>query len=93
MLSDPLVSAALLDAASFDDVRVDEVPCHFTVRTPGDVFSFMSKCSPRGMYIYDRQPAHVQATIRQALIEAGTRILQDGGRISCPVVLASGAKR
>jgi hypothetical protein len=94
MLSNPMVSAAMMDAAGFTDVAVEEVPCHFTSSSAGDVLSFMRKCAPRAVFIYDRQSPETQARIEQDLLNAGAEAMaEEGGRIPCPIVLATGTKK
>lgn len=94
MLGDPMMSAAMMDAAGFIDVNAEELPCHFTATSPNDVLGFMSRCSPRAIYIFERQNPDVQARIRQDLLDAGANAMaNNGGRISCPIVLATGTKK
>lgn len=94
MLSDPLVSTALMEAAGFADVRIDEVPCHFTVRQKTEIVEFLKKCAPRALPVYEAQPAHVRTLIDRALEEEGAKALVvNAGRIVCPALLVSGTKR
>lgn len=92
MLSDPMVCAALMDAAGFADVEISEIPVHFNASTPGDVYEFMRRCAPRANYIFDRQLPEVQLRIEEALRDAGVKIVADGGKISCPSLLVVGRK-
>lgn len=93
MLSDPMVSVALMDASRFTDVRVSEIPCHFTMREPGDMLDFMKKCAVRGVFIYDRQVPEVKARIEQALKDEGAKAMaEDQGRVPCPILLVTGTK-
>lgn len=93
MLSDPMVCAALMDAARFADVKIDEIPTHFTARAPGDVLEFMRKCALRAIYIFDRQSPEVQAKIETALLKEGAKaVTENAGRIACPSLLVSGIR-
>jgi ubiquinone/menaquinone biosynthesis C-methylase UbiE len=93
MLGEPHICTALMQAAGFVDVRVDEVPCHFNVRRSTDVREFMHKCAPRTLPLYKAQTADVRACIEHALEAAGAKALADGGRIACPALLVSGTRR
>lgn len=94
MLSDPMVCAALMDAATFDDTRVQEVPCYFAAKSPSDVLAFLRKCALRAIYIVDRQSPEVRAKIEADLMDAGAKAIEQySGRIPCPVLLTSGTKR
>lgn len=91
MLSDPLVSMALMDAAGLTEIRVEEVPCHFDVRTPRDILGFLNHCSPRVLPIFRAQTEEIRGHIEQALINEGKKAIAVGGsRIPCPILLASG---
>lgn len=93
MLSDPLVSVALMDAARFTDIGVVDLPCFFTVRTPDDILDFLLKCGARGAYAYEQQPAEARARIDRLLREEGAKALAvDGGRIPCAALLVTGTK-
>ena len=93
MLSDPLVSVALMDAARFTEIGVAELPCFFTVRTPNDILDFLLKCGARGAYAYEQQPAEARARIDQILRDEGGKALAvDGGRIPCAALLVTGIK-
>jgi ubiquinone/menaquinone biosynthesis C-methylase UbiE len=93
MLSDPMVCAALMDAARYDKVRIEEIPTHFTARAVSDVLEFLRKCAPRAIYILDRQRPDVRAKIEEALLaEGAAAIAQGGGKISCPSLLVTGIK-
>ncbi len=94
MLSDPNVSAALMDAASFIDTRVEEVLCTFAASSPADVLSFLRKCALRAIYIVDRQSPDVRARIEEDLLAAGAMaITEHSGKIPCPILMTSGTKR
>ena len=93
MLSDPMVSTALMDAGRFTGVEITEVACDFELLAPADMLEFMKKCAVRPVYIFERQTPEVQARIEQALLDEGARaIAQDGGRMACPILLVSGVK-
>lgn len=94
MLSDPLVCRAVMDAAGFADVEVEEIPCHFDLDTPADIVAFLRKCSPRALPLFEAQSAEVKARIERALEEAGVRFVEtDGGRIACPVLVVRGVRK
>ena len=52
----------------------------------------MMKCSPRAVYLYERQPAEGRARIEQGLRQVGARAMAQGGELPCPALLISGAK-
>lgn len=91
MLSDPLVSTALMDAAGFVDVRVEDVPCHFVVRSSRDVLGFLESCSPRILPLFQAQTAEIRTRIEQELIDVGNAAMATG-RIQCPILLVVGTK-
>jgi SAM-dependent methyltransferase len=93
MLSDPMVCAALMDAGGFTDIEATDVACEFEFRAPGDMLEFMKKCAVRAFYIFERQAPEAKARIEQALLDEGARVIeQEGGRMSCPILLVSGTK-
>lgn len=92
-LSDPWVLAALMEAAKFTDVRIDELPCFFAPASPSGVFDMMRKSMVRATYLYERQTAEVQRRIERAIKEEAAQALAAGqGKIPCPAFLVSGAK-
>jgi ubiquinone/menaquinone biosynthesis C-methylase UbiE len=92
-LSDPWILTALMEAAKFTDVRLDELPCFFAPSLPGDVFDMMRKSMVRATYVYERQAADVQHRIEQAIKDDAAKALESGhGKIPCPAFLVSGAK-
>jgi len=94
MLSDPMVSAALMDAASFVDTRVQEVPCTFAAKSPSDVLAFLRKCALRAIYIVERQSPDVRARIEEDLLAAGAKAIEEhGGKIPCPILMTTGTKK
>jgi SAM-dependent methyltransferase len=93
-LSDPWISLALMEAAGFTEVRVEEVASTFTPDGPGEVVEFMRKCTVRGADTYARQVPEVQALIRAALEEAARAAMAEGGgAIPCPALLVSGTRQ
>lgn len=93
MLSDPMVSVAVMEAAGFSDVRVEEVPCYFDLTTREEMREFLHKCAPRALPIYEAQSAEVRARIDSALEDEGSRVLAEGGHVECPVLMVSGVRR
>ena len=94
MLSDPLVCTAVMEAAGFADVGVEEIPCQFTVGARSDILEFLHKCAPRALPLYEAQTGDVRAKIDQALKEQGAKALAtDGGRIACPALVIHGIRR
>jgi len=92
-LSDPWICAALMEAATFTDVRIEELPCFFASTSQGDLFEIMRKSTVRATYVYDRQSPEMQSRIEQALKDEGAKALAaDRGRIPCPALLVSGTK-
>jgi ubiquinone/menaquinone biosynthesis C-methylase UbiE len=92
-LSDPWILTALMEAAKFTDVRIDELPCFFAPSLPGDVFDMMRKSMVRATYVYERQTADVQHRIEQAIKDDAAKALVSGhGKIPCPAFLVSGTK-
>ena len=67
MLSDPWKLTALMEAAKFTDVRIDELPCFFAPTSASAVFDMMRKSMVRATYIYERQTADVQHRIEHAI--------------------------
>jgi ubiquinone/menaquinone biosynthesis C-methylase UbiE len=93
-LSDPWILAALLEAAKFSDVRIEEVPCFYAPTSPGDLFDMMRKSMVRATYIYERQTPAVQHRIEQAIKDEAAKALAAGqGKIACPAFIVSGTKQ
>jgi ubiquinone/menaquinone biosynthesis C-methylase UbiE len=94
MLSDPWILTALMEAAKFSDVRIDELPCSLTPASPSGVFDMMRKSMVRATYVYERQTPDVQRRIEQAIKDETAKALAaDQGKIPCSAFLASGMKR
>jgi ubiquinone/menaquinone biosynthesis C-methylase UbiE len=92
-LSDPWVLTALMEAAGFENVGIEEVCCFFAPTSPSAVFDMMRKSMVRATYVYDRQSADVKRRIEQAINEEAAKALADGqGKISCPALVVSGTK-
>jgi ubiquinone/menaquinone biosynthesis C-methylase UbiE len=92
-LSDPWILTALMEAAKFKDVRIDELACFFAPTSATDVSNMMRKSMVRATYVYEQQTADVQHRIEQAITNEAARALADGqGEISCPAFLVSGMK-
>lgn len=92
-LSDPWILTALMEAAKFAHVRVDELPCFFAPASPSDVFDMMRKSMVRATYVYERQTADVQHRIGQSIKDEAAKALAVGqGKIPCPAFLVSGTK-
>jgi ubiquinone/menaquinone biosynthesis C-methylase UbiE len=92
-LSDPWILTALMEAAKFRDVRIDELPCFFAPASPSGVFDMMRKSMVRTNYVYERQTASVQRCIEQTIIDEAAKALEAGqGKIPCPALLVSGTK-
>lgn len=93
-LSDPWILTALMEAAKFANVRVDELPCFFAPASPSDVFDMMRKSMVRATYVYERQTADVQHRIEQSIKDEAAKALVVGqGKIPCPAFVVSGTKR
>jgi SAM-dependent methyltransferase len=93
MLSDPWVCKALMDAATFADVRVSEIPSDFEPTSPLEVVDFMRKCTVRAAHLYDRQTPERQLEIDDALTKAAASAMAEGGgKIPCPALLVTGVK-
>ena len=93
MLSDPWVLTALMEAAKFTDVRVEEIPCFFAPASPSEVFDMMRKSMVRATYLYERQTGDVQHRIERDIKDEAAKALAAGnGKISCPAFIVSGAK-
>jgi len=93
MLSDPLICEALMDAAGFSEVRIEELSCHFRMRSQGDILEFMRKCAPRASHIYEHQTDEIQHRIAHQLMEEGGKVVASmGGTIPCPALLVSGTR-
>lgn len=92
MLGDPMVCTAIMDAARFTGLRIDDAPLTFDLKASSEVFEFLLKCSPRGAYIYRQQPAEARARIEQALLDEGARAMAADGRLPCPALVVSGTK-
>lgn len=93
MLSDPLICEALMDAAGFSEVRLEELPCQFRMTSSAGVLEFMRKCSPRANRIYEHQPAEIQQRITRQLMEEGSKVVASmGGTIPCPALLVVGTR-
>jgi hypothetical protein len=45
----------LMEAASFTDVRIDELPCFYAPAAPSGLFDMMRKSMVRATYVYKRQ--------------------------------------
>jgi ubiquinone/menaquinone biosynthesis C-methylase UbiE len=91
--SDPWILTALVEAAKFTDVRIDELPCFFASSSSDNVFDMMRKSMVRATYVYERQTADVQNRIEAAIKAAAAKALADGqGKIACPAFVVSGMK-
>lgn len=92
-LSDPWILTALMEAAKFTDVQIDELPCFFAPASPSDVFDMMRKSMVRATYVYEQQTADVQRRIEQAIKdEAAVALAAGHGKIPCPALLVRGTK-
>jgi len=92
-LSDPWILTALMEAAKFTDVQIDELPCFFAPASPSDVFDMMRKSMVRATYVYEHQTADVQRRIEQAIKdEAAVALAAGHGKIPCPALLVRGTK-
>ncbi len=93
MFSDPWVATGILEAASFIEVRVDELPCSFAPSSPSGLFEMMHKSMVRAAHVYDRQSNDVQRRIQQAMsIEAAKALVEGQGKIACNALLVTGTK-
>lgn len=93
MLSDPWVLTALMEAGSFSDVHIEELPSFFAPASPRSLFDMMRNSVVRATYVFERQTQDVQSRIEQAIIYDATKALAEGaGRIPCPALLVSGKK-
>jgi hypothetical protein len=93
MLSDAWASTAVMDAAGFAEIRVEELSCHFAAASPAELFDMMRKSMVRATYVYDRQSVDVQRRIEQTIhAEAAAALAAGAGRIPCPALLVSGIK-
>lgn len=92
MLGDPMVCTAIMDAARFTVLRIDDAPLVFPLKTSGEVFEFLLKCSPRGAYIYRQQPAEARAAIERMLLDQGAQAMAAGGLLPSPALVVSGIK-
>jgi ubiquinone/menaquinone biosynthesis C-methylase UbiE len=92
-LSDPWVLTALMEAAKFTDVRIEELACFLAPSSPSAVFDIMQKSMVRPAYIYERQSADVQSRIEKAITDEAAKALATGqGKIPCPAFVVSGTK-
>jgi ubiquinone/menaquinone biosynthesis C-methylase UbiE len=92
-LSDPWVLSALMEAAKFTDVRVEELPCFFVPASSSELFDMMRKSMVRATYVYERQTADAQHRIEQTIKDEAAKALAAGnGKIPCPAFLVSGKK-
>jgi ubiquinone/menaquinone biosynthesis C-methylase UbiE len=92
-LSDPWILTALMEAAKFTDVRIDELPCFYAPAAPSSLFDMMRKSMVRATYVYERQGAEVQRRIEQAIKDEATKAIAAGqGKIPCPALIVSGTK-
>jgi SAM-dependent methyltransferase len=92
-LSDPWILTALMEAAKFSDVRIEEIPCVYAPTSPTDVFDMMRKSMVRATYLYERQTPVVQHRIEQAITDEATKALAEGqGKIPCSAFIVSGMK-
>jgi len=93
MLSDPWVLTALMEAASFSDVHIEELPSFFAPASPRSLFDLMRNGTVRVTYVFERQTQEVQSRIEQTIIDDTTKALSEGaGRIPWPALLISGKK-
>lgn len=93
MLSDPWVVTALMEAAGFSDVQIEELPSSFAPASPRSLFDMMRNSMVRSAYVFERQTQEVQSRIEQAIIDDAAKALAEGaGKIPCPAILISGKK-
>jgi ubiquinone/menaquinone biosynthesis C-methylase UbiE len=92
-LSDPWVLTALMEAAGFGNVRIDEIACFFAPASPNGVFDMMRKSMVRATYVFERQTPEVQHRIEQAIKDETIKALAEGhGKIPCPAFVVSGTR-
>ena len=92
-LSDPWILTALMEAAKFSGVRIEEIPCFYAPTSPGDLFEMMRKSMVRATYVYERQTPAVQHRIEQTIKDEAAKALAAGqGKIACPAFIVSGTK-
>jgi ubiquinone/menaquinone biosynthesis C-methylase UbiE len=92
-LSDPWILTALMEAARFKNVRIEEAPCFYAPISESNVFEMMRKSMVRATYVYERQTPEVQYRIEQAIKNEAAKALADGkGKIPCPAFIVSGSK-
>jgi len=92
-LSDPWILTALMEAAKFSEVRIEEIPCFYAPTSPSDLFEMMRKSMVRATYIYERQTPAVQHRIEQTIKDEAAKALAAGqGKIACPAFIVSGTK-
>lgn len=90
-LSDPWIGTALMEAAKFKDVPIEERLCFFSPTSPSDVFDMMRKSMVARPD--DRQATDVRRCIEQTIKdEAAKALAEGGGKIPCPALLFSGTK-
>ncbi|MEA2896646.1 MAG: hypothetical protein QOJ84_2261 [Bradyrhizobium sp.] len=93
-LSDPWILTALMEAAKFTDVSIEELPCFYAPATPNDMFEMMRKSMVRATYVYERQSEEVQQRIERAIKdEAASALAASHGKLPCPAFLVSGTKQ
>jgi ubiquinone/menaquinone biosynthesis C-methylase UbiE len=93
MLSDPWMLTALMEAASFSDVHIEELPSFFAPASPRSLFDLMRNGTVRATYVFERQTQEVQSRIEQTIIDDTRKALSEGaGRIPWPALLISGKK-
>jgi ubiquinone/menaquinone biosynthesis C-methylase UbiE len=93
-LSDPWILTALMEAAKFTDVRIEEIPCFYAPTSASGVLEMMRKSMVRATYVYERQTPEVQHRIEQAIKDEAAKALAAGqGKIPCPAFIVSGTKR
>jgi SAM-dependent methyltransferase len=92
-LSDPWILTALMEAAKFTDVQIDELPCFFEPASPGELFDMMRKSMVRATYVYEHQTVDAQRRIEQAIRdEAAVALAAGQGKIPCPAFLVRGTR-
>ena len=93
MLSDPWVSSALMDAAGFKDVTIDQFQIYFEPSSTDDVIEFLYKSTMRPAEAFNQMTPERRLEAEQALRDGAEKAMANGsGRIACPALLVTGAR-
>jgi ubiquinone/menaquinone biosynthesis C-methylase UbiE len=82
-----------LTTAGFIDIKVTELPLHWSPASPEDLLSFLEKSSVRAAMVLEKQIPDALAKIHQSILDGAQRFKRgESYRLEWPAVMATGKK-